>query len=142
MLRTAHRGQYRSKSVEYLCRYAKRRCRFGVLGARAFPSPQNFDSRFAFAQDDGIACGFAGKSSAFAEMYRAAWPLRLRVILASIRSRQSFGYERLNAFLRTPTACLAFPLWGRWRSACRVADEVPLNKNDKSFSTSAKQNYA
>ena len=52
LLRTAHRGQYRSKSVEYLCRYAKRRCRFGVLGARAFSSPQNFDSPFGLPQDD------------------------------------------------------------------------------------------
>ena len=54
LLRTAHRGQYRSKSVEYLCRYAKRRCRFGVLGARAFSSPQNFDSPFGLPQDDTL----------------------------------------------------------------------------------------
>ena len=55
LLRTAHRGQYRSKSVEYLCRYAKRRCRFGVLGARAFSSPQNFDSPHSrLPQDDTL----------------------------------------------------------------------------------------
>ena len=54
LLRTAHRGQYRSKSVAYLCRYAKRRCRFGTLGARAFSSPQNFDSPFGLPQDDTL----------------------------------------------------------------------------------------
>ena len=47
LLRTAHRGQCRSKSVAYLCRYAKRHCRFGTLGARAFSSPQNFDGLLA-----------------------------------------------------------------------------------------------